>query len=81
MKCAPPENVKDMISQAYILCNNCNRSLLDQSARVYKCSECNTFICKDCKSEHKSLEGDHTVEICKDFKNPEETMTEEKQKK
>jgi hypothetical protein len=48
----PPENKDDLLSQAYMLCATCKKSLLDKSKRVYNCKTCECFLCKDCKSPH-----------------------------
>jgi hypothetical protein len=40
----PPENSTDLIKQAYLLCSECNDSLLDVSKRVFYCKECSPEI-------------------------------------
>lgn len=60
----PPDNSKDLIKQAYLLCAECNESLINASKSVYYCKETfdissgqAQFWCKNCKEktehEHK----------------------------
>lgn len=77
----PPENSKALVEKAYILCHSCKRSLLDKSTRVLKCKTCACYLCKDCKSPHAALEGEHNIKKVKNFVNPEENEEEQRQAK
>ena len=72
---APPENKEQLLSQAYMLCDNCKISLLDKSKRVYHCKTCDCYICKDCKKEHNK---DH--ELVKEKQREEENGDKAKSK-
>lgn len=58
----PPDNSKDLIKQAFLLCSVCNISLIDISKSIYYCKESSpqiaegrgVFWCKKCKdaTEH-----------------------------
>ena len=63
----PPQNSKELIAKAYMVCCECGKSLLELSRRVFVCNTCCEeediqngdayYWCKDCKEttdhEHK----------------------------
>jgi hypothetical protein len=59
----PPQNSKELIAKAFMMCCVCSKSLIDLSKRVYTCSSYTDkqiqegdaiYWCKDCKetTEH-----------------------------
>lgn len=64
----PPQNSKELIAKAYMMCCVCDKSLLELSKRVFICSTCSTkeelkagnalYWCKDCS---KSSEHEHKL--------------------
>jgi len=63
----PPENEKELLNQAYMLCSECQESLIDVSKRVFFCETCSPdikagdalFWCRKCcestEHEHKRI--------------------------
>ena len=64
----PPQNSKDLIARAYMLCHACGDCLLDASKRVYACRACSqdldrgdaVYFCLACKKAGRHPE--HALE-------------------